>query len=94
MANITIEELAFPYPRLTVVEFENLVREVYTRLRNHRWTMAEYPIEVALQTARILSVLEHQPELLTNSRLRYNLGIKKSQWLDDLWAAYAISKEE
>lgn len=90
---LTLSQLEYPYPKITAVEFEHLVREAYTTLKNKSWTTELYPIQTSIGVMRIITILERQPELLNNKRMRYNLGMKKTEWLDNLWKTYVRTKD-
>lgn len=82
------------YPFITQHEFEVIVRSTYNDIKHGMLTGSMDTFDLAIETTKVIAILERQPDLLDNYRLRYNLGRKKTQWLDSLWNKYLESKEK
>jgi len=78
------------YGRISQLHFEGLVRRAWRRGANADLVLNTVPL--ALDIAKIITILDRQPELLDakkSVRLSHNLGEMKMKWLHDLYDQYA-----
>jgi len=74
-----------PYETISAQKFEQIVRSVWEKANSGESVLRSG--ELALELARIILIIERQPNILDeHRRLAHNLGAKKMEWLRELVA--------